>query len=265
MTNNEGELAWISLGENCFGQGLINRVGKKTIISPWAWGRSNVEYIIEAEKLNYKRILDTSNLYHEDAYGTKVVRSNLIKNCSNLYEKSVSNNLEFTHHDPISSDKDKDSLQRKFDRFKEINGDYIFIYHHRKNSNSDLKTLRKKLDELIQILKMRGVNLYLVLFHQNIVEHQDCRKYELIEGSSDKWFSEYIIHTKQYWSGNDQEVFWGKCDDDLLFPMIESINNQAAIFFSEQRDILSLKDLPYEERLKEFSLQVEKLAKKYFI
>lgn len=45
---------YLSFGENCLTDRLLERHGLKSFATPFSWGLSNVEYILQIEKDKYK-------------------------------------------------------------------------------------------------------------------------------------------------------------------------------------------------------------------
>lgn len=223
---------WISIGENCFVQGLLKRTNKNTFITPFSWGRSNIDYVISCEKLKFINLLSKKNLYYGEAYGTKVVRSNMITECADIYDESVSSDLEFTHHDPISSDADKQSLERKIERFTVMPSDQpvIIIYHHRLNKKSNIKLLHKKLAIFKDLMEIRSVSCFIIIFHQRIVDSDEKRT--VLEQKISHNIYEYTIFSKAMWGGTDDSIFWGLIDDDLLYKMLNLIELRASTYFT---------------------------------
>ncbi|QBC43668.1 DUF1796 family putative cysteine peptidase [Iodobacter fluviatilis] len=162
---------WLSLGENCLSDNILQRHGLKSFSSPYAASRSNIDYVIALEKENYASILLKENLVYEDAWGKKVVRSTSIINADDIYEPSCSKGFEFTHHDPISSINDRNSFQRRIQRLNEFRKkkDVVFLYHHRITERSNLIKLREKFSTFISFYLGNQSNCHLIFFYQTLI------------------------------------------------------------------------------------------------
>jgi len=212
-------IIWLSLGENCLPDDVLSRHGRKSFSTPFSSGRTNIDYALELEAKNYDGLLIKSNLQYFDAWSTKVVRSTLINQSEDIYDASCMKGFEFTHHDPIASQKDLESLTRKVERMLSLKGNesVVFLYHHRKNPRSDLKKLLRKLVKFNEFYSNEFCKSYIVLFYQTLCMDEAHRR--IILGYSDKSILEFNFHTKFFWQGADPLVFWAKSDDDLFSEM----------------------------------------------
>jgi hypothetical protein len=135
------------------------------------------------------------------------------------------NGFEFTQHDPLNSEVDRESYLRKIDRLNDIRGkeDVVFFYHHRKEKSSDLNSIKKKLDGFSRYYKGKHNKVVMILFHQCLVSDVSGRRVEL--SSFENSVIEFTFYTKDIWGGSDKEIFWARVDDDLISEMIEKVSS----------------------------------------
>ncbi|WP_080745970.1 DUF1796 family putative cysteine peptidase [Comamonas thiooxydans] len=216
-------MLWLSLGENCLTDDILSRYGKKSFSTPYSPCRSNIEYALNLERLNYHGLLDSENLKVEDNWGKKVVRSKLVSTCEAVYYPAHMAGFEFTHHDPLNSEKDRISFQRKIQRLDEYRGkkDFCFLYFHRKHIDSDLNEIRRRLREFCEYYKSSFNKVHVSLFYQTKIEEDVERRmsFELNDG-----VLEFEFRTNELWEGKNPDVFWGRVDDDLIEQMINTLD-----------------------------------------
>lgn len=219
-----------SIGENCLGQGVLDRLKITSSISPFSWARSNIDYILEIISEDFRDFLNPDFVKHQDRYGKLIPTNNKYSCANNIFEESVASNFEFTHHDILNSEKDRDSYQRKVSRFRELilsNKSLTFLYHYRFQP-TERRNLNYIMDRLnifnSTISKKRNAPTSVLCFTQEIVSSDEqrgisCSKY----GSCDL----VVFKTRTIWGGKNQDVFWGKVDDDLfekIFSQYNTIN-----------------------------------------
>lgn len=214
----------LSLGENCLPDDILKRHGVKSISTPYSSGRTNIDYALTLEKNNYSDLLNIENLVFGDAWGAKVVRSRHIIDAEDIFDPSCSKGFEFTHHNPIESIKDRESILRKINRIQSVKGteNILFLYHHRYTSKSDLNKLREKIKNFREYYTNELVKCYVGLFYQKEINDKSERKLEF--HITDKTMMEFIFHTEHRWEGDDESIFWAKNDDDLIKEMLDSLN-----------------------------------------
>lgn len=211
---------WLSLGENCLTDNILQRHGLKSFATPFSHGRSNIDYILNLERRNYVGLLDKQNLHYEDLNDKKVVRSTLINSCDNIYHELHMNGFEFTHHDVIKSEEARISIQRKIDRLIKYKGkkNYVFFYHWRINKNMNKEILIEKLNDLVKIYSIQNKKCNIVIFTQNIISKKAERGINYSSFSESLHFFE--LNTLYKWEGDDDDVLWAKNDDDIIQKMI---------------------------------------------
>ena len=143
----------LSLGENCLADNILVRNGLKSFSSPYASGRSNIEYILSFENEQFADFLNPEYLVKEnfDA-NTIVVRNKKYLDLSNKYHNTVINGFEFTHHDVLDNQTVRETLQRRCERMLNLKGKRIvFLYHHRLCNTTDHRLLINHLNLLAEI------------------------------------------------------------------------------------------------------------------
>jgi hypothetical protein len=213
---------FVSFGENCLTDNILERHKLKLITTPFSHGRSNIEYIIQMELDNYKNFLNLDFIQYETLNDKKVPRLKVYDNIHNDYNELHKNGFEFTHHDVIASDAMRLKFKHRVDELQKLKKTkrIIIVYHHRSNPKTDRERL---FDDL---LKIKGIYTYtqnhpeIVCFTQRIINDLNNRKmvYEIKNGIH---FFEF--HTLNEWAGDDQDIFWARCDEDLIKNMISQI------------------------------------------
>ena len=215
---------YISIGENCLCDNILERNKLKSFSSPYASGRSNIEYLIAHEKESFKDFLNTEFLQHENLTdGKKVARNKKYVSTKNSYHSSCSEGFEFTHHDVLGSSDMKGKIQKRCERMMSLkNKNIIMLYHHRLCDGTDEELLLSDLSEFAKMYEKKNNTAYIFLFSQIIVENPEERR---IERTALENVNMYKLYTLNEWSGEDQDIFWARCDDDLLKTMIDDMKS----------------------------------------
>lgn len=216
----EKEILYISLGENCLTDNILQRFGIKSFSTPYSHGRTNIDYAIHLEKEKYSNLLNPNFLYYDYIGDKKVVRNTYYSKSDNIYNNIHLKGFEFTHHDVISNEKHKKSYERKIERITSLHNNYIikFFYHYRKCNNQCIENLIDKLKTFLSFYQNRGIDCQVIFFTQEIVLLEEERS--LIKIHYEDSIKGYIFRTLQIWDGEDQEIFLAKKDDDLISIMI---------------------------------------------
>ena len=212
---------YLSFGENCLADDILSRYDLKSFSSPFATGRSNVEYILQIQKDNYKDFLNPQSLEYGTIGEQKVVRQKQYNELSNVYDASCMRGFEFTHHDVIADAKKRSSIERRVRRMQSLKNCTLYIlYHHRFCKDTDIDLLIQHLKDLKTIYEKQCEKVYLIAFTQKIVSSEQERKVEkkYIDG-----IYMYYFYTLNVWTGDNENIFWAKCDDDLINQMIQDI------------------------------------------
>lgn len=208
---------YLSLGENCLADDILKRYKLKSFSTPYSPTRSNIEYAIQNEKNHYANLLEENILTYEIRYKKKTAVNKKFDEPLNIYEKGVSNGFEFTHHDVISDKEARNSFIRKINRLLDIKeSKIVFLYHYRHSKNNSIDKIIPKFKEFLDYYP----NANLCVMHQTLcadnserhIELRQCKKITLFE-----------FYTLNIWAGENPEIFWARCDEDLIRMMIYCI------------------------------------------
>lgn len=220
----------LSLGENCLADDILSRYGLKSFSSPYASGRSNIEYILSFEKERFSDFLNPEYLKKEQYEpNTIVVRNKKYLNLCNKYNNTVINGFEFTHHDVLDDKNVREELHRRCDRMLRLKKKHIvFLYHHRLCEKTDYNLLIYHLNQLAEIYRNRGNDVSIFLFMQRIVTNPKERR---VEHHLNDGINHFIFYTLNEWAGKNQDLLWARCDDDLISIMVDQIKQSLCTFF----------------------------------
>ena len=210
-----------SMGENCLTDGILSRNDLKSFSSPFSSARSNIEYILAFEKEKYSDFLNPYYLAYEMIGKTEVVRNKKYVATINHYNDLCINGMEFTHHDVIGDTVKRKQIARRCKRLQNIsNKNVVFVYHHRYCRETDMDMLVSCFEEVKRIYEARNNHVQIYIFGQERVSSNNDRTVICKEANGIKI---YTFYTQNIWEGNDNDIFWAKCDDDLLQVMIDDI------------------------------------------
>lgn len=204
----------------------------KSFATPFSWGRSNIEYVLQMEKDSYKEFLNPINMIYGKLGDDLKLRLAHYNNICNKYEPTCMNGFEFTHHDVLADQTHRQTFQRRYKRLLELDCKTLNIfYHHRWCPNTDRLMLLEHLRELKKIYLQRASKVNVILFSQVIIKDTAQRRveYRYING-----IHVFTFYTLNVWNGNDGDIFWAKCDDDLIAEMFSAVRKGLRInaFFS---------------------------------
>ena len=213
---------FVSFGENCLTVNIQDRHKLKLFTTPFSHCRSNIEYIIQLETDNYKNFLNTDFLRYEVLNDKKIPRLKTYDTIENDYNKLHKNGFEFTHHDVIASEEIRSKFKNRVDelqKFKKTKKIIIF-YHHRSTVTTDREKLFRDLLKIKEIYSCNKHHSEVICFTQKIIKEPELRKvvYEIKNG-----VHYFEFHTLNEWAGDDQEIFWARCDEDLITKMIAQV------------------------------------------
>jgi hypothetical protein len=198
----------------------LQRHNLKSFSTPYSNGRSNLDYTLALEKINYIGYLDKNNLFYDYVNDEKVVKSSLINNSDNIYFTPHMSGFEFTHHDVINSENAIKNFKRKTQRIRKIRGkkNVVLLYHYRINENSNHELLFKKAIEFANLFISKRSKCNILVFSQKIINHSSDRKVLYRNIMPNVHFFE--LYAVKIWTGPDQDTFWAKKDDDLIKIML---------------------------------------------
>ena len=105
---------------------------------------------------------------------------------------------------------------------KRFNKSIIIVYHHRYCENTDNKLLISHLLELKDMYAKRYDKVIVYLFSQKFVFDSNSRKVEFFDN---RGIREFIFYTMDEWTGENDDIFWASCDDDLIKVLIDDMKN----------------------------------------
>ena len=213
-----------SIGENCLADNILARNGLKSFSSPYASARSNIEYILSFENEKFNDFLNDNFLSYDKPLQNNIPINKKYVEVKNNYHNSCSRGFEFTHHNVKDNNSDRNKISKRCNRLLKLrNRNIIMLYHHRYCKNTDLNLLISNLSQLADIYKNRKNNVNIFLFTQKIVsEINDRHIVSYIQND----INVYEFYTTKIWGGDDEEILWARCDDDLLNSMIIDIKSK---------------------------------------
>lgn len=214
----------LSFGENCLTDNILDRNGLKSFSSPYSSGRTNVEYILAFEREEFADLLNREYLVYEYAADKRVTRNKKYVATKNRYHEMCINGFEFTHHDVLGSKINGNKISKRCQRMLELkNKNIVIVYHHRLCEETDESLLISHLAELADIYRARGNDVSVFMFGQVLVSEEKQRK---AVRTVNRGIHVYKFHTLQEWAGENHDVFWARCDDDLLKTMVTDIKQK---------------------------------------
>lgn len=151
----------------------------------------------------------------------KVPRNKKYVITENKYHESCSKGFEFTHHDVIGDKKMYNTIQKRCNRMlKKNDKKLIILYHHRFCEYTNRDLLISHLLELKKLYENRYKEVIIYLFSQTIVTKPELRK---VESYDMEGIKVYLFYTLNEWAGKNQDIFWARCDNDLIKEMIDDI------------------------------------------
>ena len=213
---------YLSFGENCLTDNILNRYGLKSFTTPFSHCRSNVEYVLDLERNNYKNFISGEFLKYGDLKEKPVARLNTNLILENNYHHLHLDGIEFTNHDVIKNKRYWAKIVQRANNLKLFLGksQYILLYHHRVCEGTDFELLLAHLSDLKKYYSTKEYVCQIVLFKQI-----------LIPGETKKWLSYEItndihifdFHTHYSWTGHDQRKYWAFIDDSLISKMLKIV------------------------------------------
>lgn len=212
---------YLSFGENCLTDNILERHGIKSFSTPYSSARSNIEYILQIERDHFRCFLNPADLYYDYIGNKRVVRLKKYTNIQNTYKSAHMKGFEFTDHDVLGNKEIKEKFEHRTSRMLNLkNRNLCIFYHSRLSQKTDTELLIKHLCELKEMYEKRCKNVNVIAFSQVIVDNPQQRKIEVDKKSGIYMYRFYVL---KEWSGDDQDVFWAKCDDDLIAEMIRDV------------------------------------------
>ena len=208
------EVTYVSLGENFLIDEILKDFKLRKETFPFGSGRFNIEYINQICQEDFQHFLDDRYLKYAIADNIQVVKNTYYPHEFDIYEFTVCDGVEFTHHD-VFQPQVKESMQRKVDRFKEAvrqPQSYVFLYYYRYSEKRNVSIILSQLEHWVKWVEtLSGVTPKLIFIHQQLVQEKSQRNFET---RSHYWGKEVVFYTQEIWTGNDN---WAAAPDrDLL-------------------------------------------------
>jgi hypothetical protein len=213
---------YLSFGENCLTDNILTRYGLKSSTTPFSHCRSNIEYILDLERNNYKNFVGGEFLQYGDLSGKPVPKFNTNLILENNYHHLHKNGIEFTNHDVIKNKRYWAKIVRRANNLKLFLGksQYVLFYHHRVCEDSDFELLLKHLSELKNYYSTEEHECQVVLYKQIIIPKESKKKLIYHENNDIHVFDFYTHYT---WTGRDQRKYWAFIDDSLISKMLKIV------------------------------------------
>lgn len=223
LRNQFSKTHYLSLGENCLTDNILARHKLKSFSTPYSQGRSNLDYAIALEKDHYSHLLDSKFLYYDYVGETKVVRNKYYPYADSIYNELHKNGFEFTHHDVLNNDLQRQSYERKIARMLSFNKNHQlkFLYHYRNNDDLNVELIITKAKEFLNFYKEKNIKCEFIFFTQKIVTDKSNRAITKIHDSNN--IKGFLLKTLEFWVGDDEDVLWARKDDDLLSELLRDI------------------------------------------
>lgn len=209
-----------SIGENCLGHGVLRRHGAKVRVTPFSHARSNIDYVRQMVSTDFEDMLNPGLLRYDERHSKRICINPLYTCDAELFDASVRNSFEFTHHDVIAKPEAAESYRRKAARLLEPPPSDVpvcFVYHHRRHDKTNLRLVADKLDEFRNYWSGRFKrSASIAMFTQEVVSSHQERgvSFQIINN-----VPAAIFRTRKPWEGTDMDQFWGRTDDDLFAKM----------------------------------------------
>lgn len=211
---------YLSFGENCLTDNILDRYNLKSFTTPFSHGRSNVEYILQMERDQYKDFVNINYIEYFSLGDIKVPRLCRYNTSKNNYHPLHENGFEFTHHDVIENEELREVFKKRVKRLKSFKSkEYILFYHHRYNLKTIEPLLMNNLKELQDLYSFKR-KAKVIFFQQILIEEIENRR---VEFNFKSGIHVCNFYTTTIWEGNDNNVLWAKCDDDLIALMIDYV------------------------------------------
>jgi len=225
------DITIVSLGENCLVDEVLKDFKLRKETFPFGSGRFNIEYILSICKDNFENLLNTQHLRYAEVDGVKVVKNSFYSCQHQIYDASVCDDVEFTHHDPFQP-KIRESLQRKIVRFQfalENPDKFVFIYYYRHSELRNKLTLISELEKWVGWVEKKSMRKpKVILIHQEIVSSSGDRGLTV---QPHHWGLEVSMQTLEIWTGPE---LWSAPHDRDLFDKLLNANSTLKFMYGKE-------------------------------
>ena len=198
---------------------VLRRHGLKAPSTPYSSCRSSIQHLHHFETTNYSDFFNLDYIVEANAFSGNAIY-NIRKQSERYFKQGAHKYYEMTHHD-IRKTEDSELLRRRVIRMIKARASkdhHILFYHHRSTNGFELSRgeIKKCLGDILGLYN----NASAICISQKIIPNARERGIEAtICGKAKITFS--TLKTLQQWSGYDLDLFFGKCDDDLLKKALE--------------------------------------------
>jgi hypothetical protein len=201
-------IIWVSLGENCVSQQIINKLGVKTAVSPYSWAFSTIDHIINLQEEDFliKDYEQATCPILKEKYSVHKGS----KNSNDSFFVKTGKTLAFRHHDFFSNSENYEKIKRRMDRHKSLAGDgVVFLYHHRIGDTPNCEYVRSKIEYFLDKyypeakalmfyeVKDKQIEMRLVQYKNNVFEFE-IKTPDLHKGLADGFHKEMIEFVVQF-------------------------------------------------------------------
>lgn len=106
------------------------------------------------------------------------------------------------------------------------------LNRHRITVKSDFSAILRKLETFYKFYKKPSRHCLIILFYQTLISDPSERR--VVKALRQKNILEFNFFTSHLWEGNDEELFWGIVDGDLIEIMIQEIDRHADAIFNPE-------------------------------
>lgn len=196
-------LNWLSLGENCLSQNIINDLGLKTLTSPFAWTSVTIDHILNIQDTEFSKL--DYDYYPVDTNGIAGPWHKTSKNSDDSIFAERHHQMYFFHNDFLAKEEEYNKIARRFERYHSLAIEKnVFLYHYRYSNNMNVAYVRSKLEHFIATYYPNSVA---VLLYQTIAPNKSVN---LVSESNS--VLEFDIHTDMTWDGEN----WNAKNDRWL-------------------------------------------------
>ncbi len=213
---------YVSFGENCLTDNILERHGLKLLTTPFSHARSNVEYILNLEADDYKDFLNLDHIAYEKLNKSNVPRLKKYNVVHNEYNRLHLNGFEFTHHDVIKDEKARSKIENRVHTLRSFIGrkKFMIFYHHRLSPNTNMDALLQDLTTLKEGYSTSRIRSEAICFTQRIIQSKEDRKLSYSKRDGVHFF---LFDTLSIWEGDDDNLLWARCDEDLITEMVDIV------------------------------------------
>ena len=214
---------YLSLGENCLSDIILNRHGLKSFTTIYSHGRSNIDNAIHLEQERHENLLNNACLYYDYVGKKKVVRNRCYAVSSEVFSELHRNGFEFTHHDVLSNVSARNNLYQKVHKLNYYRGksNTVFFYHYRACENSSLELIFEKVTQFARFYEVNGKTCEVIVLTQELIDQKEKKR--LINIKYSDYIQAFIFKSHHIWEGDNHKHFRALVDDDLIKLMMEEL------------------------------------------